>query len=163
MGEHIVYLALEDLSDFLTLEDDSDDLELEQGIKEDRFVPAYDGVVHPVVDQIGHTLVVDRQQRTSVVDQIGAVLSVEGNVKLVAELVTEDQEVGGIDRSEHAETGYELGDTGGACLAAESRAISADHLDYVSTGGIAAMAASGCTSTKATSGSKCGAAPKPRV
>jgi ammonium transporter, Amt family len=27
--------------------------------------------------------------------------------------VTEDQEVGGIDRSEHAETGYELGDTGG--------------------------------------------------
>ena len=27
--------------------------------------------------------------------------------------VDEDEEVGGIDRSEHAETGYELGDTGG--------------------------------------------------
>ena len=27
--------------------------------------------------------------------------------------VSSDEEVGGIDRSEHAETGYELGDTGG--------------------------------------------------
>ncbi len=37
----------------------------------------------------------------------------------------------------------QLGDTGGAELAAEVGAISADHLDYISTAGIAAMAGAG--------------------
>lgn len=37
----------------------------------------------------------------------------------------------------------QLGDTGGAALAAEVGAVSADHLDYVSPAGIAAMAAAG--------------------
>lgn len=37
----------------------------------------------------------------------------------------------------------QLGDTGGALLAAEARAISADHLDHVSAGGIAALAEAG--------------------
>jgi len=37
----------------------------------------------------------------------------------------------------------QLGDTGGAALAAEVGAVSADHLDYISPAGIAAMASAG--------------------
>lgn len=40
----------------------------------------------------------------------------------------------------------QLGDTGGAALAAEVGAVSADHLDYVSPAGIAAMASAGVVS-----------------
>jgi len=37
----------------------------------------------------------------------------------------------------------QLGDTGGAALAAEMGAVSADHLDYISPAGVAAMASAG--------------------
>ena len=50
----------------------------------------------------------------------------------------------GCDIKVHAD---QLGNTGGAELAAEVGAVSADHLDYISTAGIAALASTGVVAT----------------